>query len=305
MGKTAQTFGKISRRSFLGLAGATGVGVALTGCAPAAKQEEPAADSLPATGGDPLDYDTVSWSACHVNCGSRCPLKAYVKDGQVVRIDIDSDGDDEFGPGKIYQMRSCVRGRTNRQRIYSPDRIQKPLKRVEGTKRGEGKYEEITWDEAINLIATTMKEIKEEYGNDAFYIQYGTGVLGGTVSKSWHPDQTMFARLMNLWGGYLRQYADYSTGQITWEVPLFNGDAWSNNEVTDLVNSRTSYCSATTRPTPACPARPCSTCSPRCACRTPRPPSWWWIRTCRTPPWAWPTAGSPSAPAPIWRSWPA
>lgn len=38
------------------------------------------------------------------------PLKAYVKDGQVVRIDIDSDGDDEFGPGKIYQMRSCVRG---------------------------------------------------------------------------------------------------------------------------------------------------------------------------------------------------
>ena len=47
MGKTAQTFGKISRRSFLGLAGATGVGVALTGCAPAAKQEEPAADSPP------------------------------------------------------------------------------------------------------------------------------------------------------------------------------------------------------------------------------------------------------------------
>ena len=109
---------------------------------PGSKQEEPAADSLPVTGGDPLDYDTVSWSSCHVNCGSRCPLKAYVKDGQVVRIDIDSDGDDEFGPGKIYQMRSCVRGRTNRQRIYSPDRIQKPLKRVEGTKRGEGKYDE-------------------------------------------------------------------------------------------------------------------------------------------------------------------
>ena len=43
---------------------------------------------------------------------------------------------------------------------------------------------------------------------------------------------------MNLWGGYLRQYADYSTGQITWEMPLFNGDAWSNNEVTDLVNSK-------------------------------------------------------------------
>ena len=116
MGKTAQTFGKISRRSFLGLAGATGVGVALTGCAPAAKQEEPAADILPATGGDPLDYDTVSWSACHVNCGSRCPLKAYVKDGQVVRIDIDSDGDDEFGG---VSFRSCLKARSVRKWINS------------------------------------------------------------------------------------------------------------------------------------------------------------------------------------------
>ena len=46
MGKTAQTFGKISRRAVLGLAGATGGGVALTGCAPASKQEEPAADEM-------------------------------------------------------------------------------------------------------------------------------------------------------------------------------------------------------------------------------------------------------------------
>lgn len=32
-----------------------------------------------------------------------------------------------------------------------------------------------------------MKEIKDEYGNDAFYIQYGTGQLGGSVAKPWHP----------------------------------------------------------------------------------------------------------------------
>ena len=129
-----------------------------------------------------------------MNCGSRCPLKVYVKDGTVVRIGNDNDGTDDFGPGQIYQMRSCVRGRTNRQRIYNDTRVQKPLKRVEGTKRGEGQYEEISWEEAIDLIATTMQEIKDQYGNDAFYIQYGTGMLGATVSKSWHPDNTMFAR---------------------------------------------------------------------------------------------------------------
>ncbi len=233
----------ISRRSFLAMTGLVGAGVALThvpaACAGETADVEGATMACSAADeASKLDFDTVTWSACHVNCGSRCPLKAYVKDGTVVRIGNDNEGSDEFGPGKIYQMRSCVRGRTSRQRIYNEGRVQRPLKRVEGTKRGEGIYEEISWDEAISLIASTMKGIKEEYGNDAFYIQYGTGVIGGTVSKSWAPDNTMFARLMNCWGGYLRHYCDYSTGQITWEMPLFNGDAWSNNEVTDLVNSK-------------------------------------------------------------------
>ena len=226
----------ISRRAFVAwsslLVGATAIsGAALTGCAP--RSPEPDLGTF-----EPFDYDKVVWSGCHVNCGSRCPLKAYVKDGTVVRIGIDDEGSDDFGPGEIYQMRSCVRGRTNRQRIYNETRIQTPLRRVAGTKRGEGQYEEISWDEAIEEITSTMKGIKDEYGNDAFYIQYGTGDLGGSVAKSWHPDNSAFARLMNLWGGYLRHYCDYSTGQITWELPLLNGDAWSNNEVMDLVNSK-------------------------------------------------------------------
>ena len=224
----------ISRRAFLAWSGVIGGMCALTACTPGTEE----------TGGegpvsfDNFDFDKVVWSACHVNCGSRCPLKAYVKEGTVIRVGIDDEGSDEFGPGQISQMRSCVRGRTSRQRIYNETRVQTPLRRVAGTKRGEGKYEEISWDEAINDIVETMKEIKDEYGNDAFYIQYGTGQLGGSVSKSWHPDNTAFSRLMNLWGGYLRMYSDYSTGQITWELPLFNGDAWSNNEVMDLVNSK-------------------------------------------------------------------
>ena len=219
----------ISRRSFVAMSGLVAGATALSSFVPEASAKD--ADST-------FEYDNVVWSGCHVNCGSRCPLKAYVKDGTVVRVGIDDEGSDEFAPGKIYQMRSCVRGRTGRQRIYNETRVQRPLKRVEGTKRGEGIYEEISWEEAIDLIAATMQGIKEEYGNGAFYIQYGTGQLGGTVSKSWAPDNTMLARMMNCWGGYLRHYCDYSTGQITWEMPLFNGDAWSNNEVTDLVNSK-------------------------------------------------------------------
>ena len=215
----------------MALAGLTGTCAMLAGCSPSSGSGSGSASS----GAPEKDY---VWSCCHVNCGSRCPLKAYVKEGTIVRIGVDDEGSDVFGPGEIQQLRSCVRGRTNRQRVYSANRVQKPLKRVEGTKRGEGKYEEITWDEAIDLIAKTMEEVKAEYGNDAFYVNYGTGVLGGTVSKSWDPDNTMLARMLNCYGGYLRHYCDYSTGQITWEMPLFCGDAWSNNEVTDCVNSK-------------------------------------------------------------------
>ena len=156
MEKTASA--RISRRSFMALSGLMGAGLALTACSPSTSGEN-AADEAAALdlGGEPLDYDTLTWSGCHVNCGSRCPLKVYAKDGTVIRISVDDDGADEFGPGKIQQLRSCTRGRTNRQRIYNDTRIQTPLKRVEGTKRGEGKYEEISWDEAIDLIAATMK----------------------------------------------------------------------------------------------------------------------------------------------------
>lgn len=57
------------------------------------------------------------WSACTVNCGSRCPLHLAVQDGTVVRVDPDREGDGEIGS---QQIRACVRGRSIRQRIYSP-----------------------------------------------------------------------------------------------------------------------------------------------------------------------------------------
>ena len=50
-----------------------------------------------------------------MNCGGACLLKAYVKDGIVVRMETD-DGDEP-------QLRNCLRCRAYRQRIYAPDRV--------------------------------------------------------------------------------------------------------------------------------------------------------------------------------------
>ena len=91
-------------------------------------------------------------SACVVNCGSRCPLRLQVKDGTIVRVLPDGTGDDTL---MNRQIRACVRGRNMRERIYNPDRIKKPLKRV-GEKRSDGKFEEIEWDEALEIIAEKL-----------------------------------------------------------------------------------------------------------------------------------------------------
>lgn len=50
------------------------------------------------------------------------------------------------------------------------------MKRV--GKRGEGKFERITWDEALDTIAASLKDVVANYGNEAVYINYSSGIVG-------------------------------------------------------------------------------------------------------------------------------
>lgn len=216
-----------TRRHFMqwsAIAGGTAGVMGLGGCG---LQESAPGDTPPGAG------EKLVWSSCTVNCGSRCPLILAVKDGTIVRVDPETTGDDQIGS---QQIRACVRGRSIRQRIYSPDRLKKPLKRV--GKRGEEKWEEISWDEAYTLIADKIKELIAKHGNESIYLNYGTGVLGATVATSWPPRATGVARLMNCVGGYLDHYSDYSTGQISAAVDFHYGAWQSNNSNDDTVNSK-------------------------------------------------------------------
>lgn len=55
------------------------------------------------------------------------------------------------------------------------------MKRV--GKRGEGKFERISWDEATSIIADKLKYTIDTYGNEAIYYQYGTGSTGANLIK--------------------------------------------------------------------------------------------------------------------------
>jgi len=67
----------------------------------------------------------------------------------------------------------CIKGATIPDVMYHPNRLQYPLKRAGA--RGERKWQRITWDEALNNIASRLKEIKEKYGPEAIHVSCGSG----------------------------------------------------------------------------------------------------------------------------------
>ena len=106
---------------------------------------------------------------CHTVCAicspaNNCGVNAYVKDGKMVKL----EGMEEHPTSK---GRMCVKGLSGRQFAYREDRILHPLRRI--GERGEGKFEEISWEEAYREIAARLNEIKKESGADA------VGFFGG------------------------------------------------------------------------------------------------------------------------------
>ncbi len=116
---------------------------------------------------------TTVWSAgpgCHGGCGA----KLYVQDGKVVKVE-----GDENHPWN--QGRLCVRALALTQYMYHPDRVKYPLKRV--GKRGEGKWERISWDEAFDTCEKKLKEIRDKFGAESVIFCQGTGRdMGGPIT---------------------------------------------------------------------------------------------------------------------------
>lgn len=87
-------------------------------------------------------------TACY-QCKAECAIEARVEDGVIKEI-----RGNPKGRGK-----ACVKGMAGVSLEYSPDRITHPLKRV--GKRGEGKFERIGWDEAMDMMAGKLAELRD------------------------------------------------------------------------------------------------------------------------------------------------
>lgn len=151
-----------------------------------------------------------------------------MRDGVVTQIT--TLPDNELDP-QMPIMRACVRGRGYRKFVYHPDRLKYPMKRV--GKRGEGKFERISWDEATTLIADNLKRITQQYGPASRYVHVGTAVSGGTFSGD-----AMARRLLNLTGGYLEYYHSVSLGNTAAATPYTYGVAASGNSMDTLLDTK-------------------------------------------------------------------
>ena len=195
----------VSRRGFvaagtalgaLAAAGSTGAGSRLFTAARASAEEAP--------------EEKIVWGHCGNACPAYCSLRMVVRDDEIVRVDAYSKPSDDLDD---VQPRCCLRGHSYRRLVNSPDRINYPLKRV--GKRGEGKFEQISWDEAIELIATNYRDVVDTYGQESVFLSFGTGAYGVTA-RPWF-------RLLNSLGGYLSYYGNYSNGQMLWIAPYIYG----------------------------------------------------------------------------------
>lgn len=103
---------------------------------------------------------------CHqFHCLTGCNLKCTIRDERVSLIE-PSDLAEES------HQTICLRGLSEVSHIYATDRIQTPLKRV--GERGEGKFEAISWEEAIKAIADAIKSSQEKYGPESVFVRKST-----------------------------------------------------------------------------------------------------------------------------------
>jgi anaerobic selenocysteine-containing dehydrogenase len=108
-------------------------------------------------------------------CHSECGVLVHVNRGKVTKIKPDPDHPSSRGY-------ICVKGTHYADFTYHPDRLKYPLRRVGG--KGEGKWERISWDKALDEIAARLTEVKEKYDVRSIGAFYGTAPRESLLSNN-------------------------------------------------------------------------------------------------------------------------
>ena len=99
-------------------------------------------------------------------CANHCRIVVNIKDGQLLGYEEDPQRKD-LTP----VVRACPRARVAKEWFYHPDRLNYPLKRV--GERGGNKWQQVSWEQALDEIADSLETIRSKYGAEALAITDG------------------------------------------------------------------------------------------------------------------------------------
>jgi len=120
-----------------------------------------------------LSYETILTTCTYCGCG--CGLLLEVLDGEVIGILPQKDH-------PINEGGLCIKGWNAHEFIYNEGRLKKPLLRKEGA------FKEVSWEEALEEVATRLKKIKEENGPDS--------IAGLTSARCTNEENYVFQKWM-------------------------------------------------------------------------------------------------------------
>ena len=174
--------------------------------------------------------EAVVTSTCAHNCGGRCVVNAHVVDGRIVRISTDPRPWTPDTP----PLHACVRGFGAAERVNHPDRLLHPLRRV--GPRGAGRFERVSWDEALDAVAGALRRVVDTHGPAAILDCSRTGSTAALHNRSSVP------RLLNRLGGCTELWSNLSNEAEMFAIRHTYGPAadckFSGREPGDYVNSR-------------------------------------------------------------------
>jgi DMSO reductase family type II enzyme molybdopterin subunit len=179
---------------------------------------------------DRWKWDKVTWGCHCVDCyPSNCPYRVYVKDGRVVREE-QAGSFETIEPG-VPDMNpaGCQKGAAWSEMLYGKERVLHPLRRT--GERGAGRFERISWDEALGDISDAMLDAIEESGAGSI-ICLGTPGEGGT--QTMNLAKPVFTRLGVTSTDVQAEINDFNPGvYITFGRfdPVASNDDWFHSEL--------------------------------------------------------------------------